>query len=148
MPSLRIGPDAPDAVHIGPDLADKVMSGGVQVWPEPPPPIEYDWSMVVAANRSSAAGVFDADPPLDYVLWQNTFPLGSPIEVYLNDVKVGQQWRAGRNDTNASVGKGYATVRSSAAFQINKNDNVDNVDYLPTWLAVQVGDRFGVRAVT
>ena len=35
MPSLRIGPDDPDAVHIGTDLADKVMSGGVQVWPEP-----------------------------------------------------------------------------------------------------------------
>ena len=34
---LHIGPDAPDAVHIGADLADKVMSGGVQVWPEPSP---------------------------------------------------------------------------------------------------------------
>ena len=32
---LHIGPDAPDAVHMGADLADKVMSGGVQVWPEP-----------------------------------------------------------------------------------------------------------------
>ena len=148
MPSLRIGPDAPDAVHIGPDLADKVMSGGVQVWPEPPPPIEYDWSMVVAANRSGAAGVFDADPPLDYTVWQATFQTDGPVEVYLNDVKVGHQWKAGRNDTNAGALKGYVTVRSTGAFQINKNDDVDTVDHLPTWLAVQVGDRFGVRAVT